>query len=117
MSQDTYNNYGQAGAVGANSHVHDINFMQVGSQIENSIDLSLLVNELSMLRKAMKKSATELEHDIAISEVAKAEQAAQGKDSRKLAESLKSAGNWALDIATKIGTSLAVEAIKQSLKS
>jgi len=31
----------------------------------------------------------------------------------KLAESLKCAGKWALDVATKIGVSLATDAIKQ----
>jgi hypothetical protein len=54
------------------------------------------------------------EHDIAVADVGKAKKAAEAKDSAKLAVSLKSAGKWALDVATKIGVSLATEAIKQS---
>jgi hypothetical protein len=33
-----------------------------------------------------------------------------------LAESLKSAGIWAFDVATKIGVSLASEALKHSVR-
>jgi len=36
-------------------------------------------------------------------------------DPAKLAESLKSSGKWALDVATKIGVSLASEALKHSM--
>src|SRR5262249_31391161 len=32
---DTYNNYGQAGAFGANAHAHDLTLNQGGSQLEN----------------------------------------------------------------------------------
>jgi hypothetical protein len=32
-----------------------------------------------------------------------------------MAESLKSSGKWALDVATKIGVSLASEALKHSM--
>ena len=52
---------------------------------------------------------------MALGEVARAEEAAKAKDSSKVAESLKAAGKWTLDIATKIGTSLATEALKESL--
>lgn len=111
---DEYN-IGQAGAAGPNAHAHDMTFNQIGGNIEKSMDLSELAAELSTLRKAMRGEATEPEHDIAISEVAKAEQAAKAKDSSKVAQSLRGAGKWALDVATKIGTSLATEAIKESI--
>lgn len=111
---DTYDISGQAGAVGPNAHAHDINFTQVGRQIEKSVDLSRLAEELSKLRQAMKAEAKEVEQDIAISDIAKAEQAAKAKDSSKVAEYLKSAGQWSLEIASKIGVPLAIEALKQA---
>lgn len=49
-----------------------------------------------------------------VADVGKAKKAAEAKDSAMLAEYLKSAGKWAFDVATKIGVSLATEAIKQS---
>lgn len=108
---DQYN-IGQAGAVGPNAHAHDMTFNQIGSQIETSMDLSQLADALSNLRKAMSQEANEAEHHIAIGEIAKAEQAARAKDSSKVAEYLRSAGKWAFDFASKIGASLAAEAIK-----
>src|SRR6266545_2883895 len=114
MSSDTYNISGQAGAVGPNAHAHDMTFNQIGSRIENSMELTALAQELEVLRQALKKEATTEEHDSVVADVGKAKKAAEAKDSTKLAESLKSAGKWALDVATKIGVSLATEAIKQS---
>lgn len=110
---DTYK-VGQAGAVGPGAHAHDMTFTQIGDQIEESVDLARLADELSSLRQAMKEQATAAEHDIAISDIAKAEQAAKTRDSSKVAEHLQSAGTWALDIASKIGVPLAIEALKQA---
>jgi hypothetical protein len=106
---------GQAGAVGPGAHAQNMTFTQIGSQIERSIDLSQLADELSKLHQAMKEEATEADHDIAVGDVAKAEQAAKAKEAPKVAEYLKSAGKWALDVATKIGTPLAIEALKQAI--
>jgi hypothetical protein len=110
---DQFNVSGQAGAVGPNAHAHDMTFNQMGSQIEKSVDLTQLANELSQLRQEMMKAAKDdAEHIIAIGDVAKAEQAAKAKDSAKVAESLKSAGQWTLDIASKIAIPVAIEALK-----
>jgi hypothetical protein len=111
---DEYN-VGQAGAVGPHSHAHDMTFNQVGGNIERSMDLSALAGELATLREAMSREAKEIGHYIAIGEVAKAEEAANAKDSSRMAQSLKAAGKWTLDVATKIGTSLATEALKESM--
>jgi hypothetical protein len=46
--------------------------------------------------------------------VGKAKIATEEKDSGKLVEYLNSASKWAGDVATKIGVSLATEAIKES---
>jgi uncharacterized protein YjbI with pentapeptide repeats len=111
---DEYN-IGQAGAVGPHSHAHDMTFQQIGGNIEKAMDLSALADELTALREAMSREAAVSSHYIALGDVAKAEEAAKSKDSSKVAESLKGAGKWALDVATKIGTSLATEAIKESM--
>jgi hypothetical protein len=105
---------GQAGAMGPHAQAHDMTFNQVQYQLPSSIDLTQLAIELSQLRQQMKKEAVEPDHDIAVSDIARAEQAAKAGDRSKIVEHLKGAGKWALDVATKIGTSLAVEAIKSA---
>ena len=111
---DEYN-VGQAGAVGPKAHAENMSFQQIGGNIERSMDLAALAGELATLRRAMKGEATEPEHDAAVGKVAEAEQAAKEKDSSKVAEALKGAGKWALDAATKVGTTLASEALKESM--
>jgi uncharacterized protein YjbI with pentapeptide repeats len=111
---DKYN-IGQAGAAGPHAHAHDMTFNQIGGNIEKAMELSALAGELTTLREAMSREAAVAGHYIALGEVAKAEEAAKAKDSSKVAESLKGAGKWALDVATKIGTSLASEALKESM--
>jgi uncharacterized protein YjbI with pentapeptide repeats len=113
-SSDTYNISGQAGAVGPNAHAHDMTFNQIGSRIEKSMDLTALASDLEVLRQALKKEATTEEHDIVVADVSKAKKAAEAKDTAMMVEYLKSAGKLALDVATKIGVSLATEAIKHS---
>jgi hypothetical protein len=63
----------------------------------------------------MRKEASDPEHDEALGAVASAEKAAKQGDGPKALEYLKAAGKWAMDVATKIGTALAVEAMKQSM--
>jgi hypothetical protein len=113
MSKDTYN-VGQAGAVGPNAHTDSVVFNQPQASVGDAID-ARLVDELAKLRAAMKNEADDLTHDIAVSEIAKAEQAARENKPGSVAQYLKAAGQWALDVATKLGTSVAVEAIKQSM--
>lgn len=107
---------GQAGAIGPNAHAHDMTFNQIWNYMQSSVDLSQLANELTRLRQEMKKEAIEPEQDIAVSEIAKAEQAAKSGYGAKTLGHLKSAGKWAFDVATKIGTSLAAKAIKKSME-
>jgi hypothetical protein len=91
--------------------LNDVKFIQQ----QTTLDLSKLANELSTLRGAMKKEAQDDEHDIAIGRVAEAEQAAKAGDDSKVAEYLKAAGQWALDVALKIGVPVAVDALKKAL--
>lgn len=116
LKMDIYNISGQAGAVGPNSSVSNVTFNQVVNHIEKTMKISQLGDELNQLRNAMKKEAIETEHDIAISDIAKAEQAAKNKDIYKITEHLKSAGKWALEIATKIGVPVATEALKKAIE-
>ncbi|MEM1044349.1 MAG: hypothetical protein AAF845_01830 [Bacteroidota bacterium] len=80
-------------------------------------DMEALIEDLALLRAAMKQEATSVEHDVAVGSVAAAEAAAREGDSKGVRKHLKAAGKWALDAATKIGVSAATEAIKASLKA
>lgn len=108
---------GQAGAVGPNAYSREINFNQIWNEMSSSIDIAKLADELNKLRQEMKKEAVEPEHDIAVSDIARAEQAAKLGDGVKALGYLKSAGKFALDTATKIGSGLAADVIKKSMES
>lgn len=106
---------GQAGAVGPNSHAHDMTFNQIWNQNANDIDLNELIKELSVLRKQLKIEATEPEHDSAVGAVASAEVAAQNGDGAKVLEHLATAGKWVLDVAQKLAIPVAIAALKSAL--
>jgi uncharacterized protein YjbI with pentapeptide repeats len=113
MSRDTYNISGQAGAVGPNANAHDMIF----HQIQNSLDLTKLAEELGQLRSAMKQEPEGTrEQDKAIAAVAEAEEAAIKGDGRTALRHLKTAGKWALRVAEKISVSVAAEAIKVAIR-
>ncbi|GGE39521.1 hypothetical protein GCM10011360_28980 [Primorskyibacter flagellatus] len=106
---------GQVGAMGPNASATGNTFQQIWQENEGSLDLTSLASELETLRKALRSEATELEHDVAIGEIAAAQAAAASGDGPKALEHLRNAGNWALDIASKIGTGVATAAIKSGL--
>jgi len=113
---DTYHISGQVGAVGPNSRADHNTFNQIWNQSKDSIDLSKLAEELAQLRTAMKQDAEDdVEHDEAVAEVGKALKEAKSGNGSKVMEHLKASGTWALDTATKIGTSVAAEVIKKSM--
>ncbi|MBF0456542.1 MAG: hypothetical protein HQK99_01435 [Nitrospirae bacterium] len=114
VTRDTYN-AGQAFQMGHNNHAKDITFHQIWNQQNGQIDLSALAMELPLLRSAMRKEATNPEHDISIGDIASAETSAIKKDGPSTLQHLKSAGKWALDVATKVGTGVATYAIKTAL--
>jgi hypothetical protein len=115
ITNNTYN-VNQAGAVGPNAHARDMTFNQIVSHVEN-LDLSRLADELSTLQKAMKAKASnsDSDQDIAIANITLAAKAAKEKDVSKLVNYLKAAGQWALDIATKISVPVAITAITKAL--
>lgn len=105
---------GQAGAMGPKAHAHDMNFNQIWIENSENLDLSRLQEELAQLQSAMKERASEPEHQIAIGNIAAAEQAAEKGDGPMALQYLKNAGTWALDVAKDIGVGIAVAALTAS---
>jgi len=100
----------QAGAMGPGAHAHDMVFTQTQQTAADKLDLTALAAELSKLREQLRAAAVEPDHDIALGQVAAAEAAARAGERGKVLDHLRGAGNWALDVATKIGVNLASEA-------
>jgi hypothetical protein len=63
----------------------------------------------------MRNQATEIEHDQAVASIGAAESSAKKHDGAGALENLKSAGKWAFDVATNIGTSVAAKAIQTAI--
>lgn len=112
---DQYNISGQAGAVGPNAHAAHNTFNHAHQQVAAGIDLLALASELASLRASMRKEAADVEHDRAIASIGEAETAARKQDGAGTIAHLKAAGKWALDTATKIGTTVAAKAIEKAI--
>jgi hypothetical protein len=112
---DQYNVSGQAGAVGRQAHSHDMTFNQIWNQLEPSVDLAKLADELRKLREAMEQSASEPSHRMAAGAIAAAEECARQEDGPKVVEYLKTGGKWALGVAEKVGVGLATAALKAAI--
>lgn len=108
-------NSGQIGAIGANATAEGNVFSQRWSKLESEVDLGELASELATLRAELRKYASSVEEDQAIANIGSAENAARQKDGPSALKFLKAAGQWALDVATKIGTTVAAKAIEDSL--
>lgn len=104
---------GEQGAVG--DGVSANNFIQVTGKSIQEIDLDVLASELETLRTAARKDSTDLEHDLAMGNLAAAEAAAKQGNRSEVVKHLRNAGKWAFDTATAIGVAVAAEAIKTSL--
>jgi hypothetical protein len=115
MSSDQYHVSGQVGAVGPNANAEGNTFIQQWAQSTSSLDFQNLAAELALLRAELRTEAQEIEHDQALASVASAELAAKQNDGPTTLKHLKSAGKWALDTATKIGTTVAAKAIQNAL--
>jgi hypothetical protein len=117
MSSDQYHVSGQAGAVGPHSRAEGNTFVQRWAQSAADIDLPALAAELAILRAELRRESQEIEHDQAVANVGSAEAAAKQNDGPSALKHLKDAGKWALDVATKIGTTVAAKAIENALKA
>lgn len=78
-------------------------------------NLTALAQDLAKLKAELGAQAKDAEHFEAAAAVVKAEEAAKKNDGPGVFDHLKKAGKWALDAATKIGTTVAVEALKKAL--
>lgn len=112
---DQYNVTGQVGAIGPNAKAENNTFNQIMQQAASNLDLPALAAELATLRNSMRNQATEIEHDHAVASIGAAENSAKKQDGAGALEHLKSAGKWAFDVATKIGTSVAAKAIQTAI--
>jgi hypothetical protein len=108
-------NSGQLGSVGPNASLKGSTFEQTWLQIGGEVDLGVLADELSLLRSELRKSASSISEDAAVAAVASAEGAALANDGASVMRHLKAAGQWAFDIATKIGTTIAAKAIEKAI--
>ena len=71
----------EIGVVGENTG--DVSFNQVWNQIENSIDLPKLPEELTNVQKQMLEDARQPDDYAAISDVGRAQEAARDRDLRE----------------------------------
>jgi len=111
LNMDSYKTGDVYGGV-VGGHVHDINFTQSWSQLQSSVNLPILAEQLSRLRGELLKRAADAEHHAAIGAVASAEIEAKKGDGPKALEYLSRAGKWVFDVAVDIGERVAAEAIK-----
>jgi len=111
---DTYN-ANQVGAMGPNAQASNMTFQQIWLQEQDNIDLVTLAKELSLLRQQLRQKASLPEHDVAIAQIAQAEQAAIVGNGPKVMQHLKETGKWALECARDIGVDVAAEVIKKSM--
>lgn len=110
-----YINNGQVASMGDDSNVHHNQFNQTWNENQEKIDLNILNKELEVLRRKLIDIATSPEHFSEIGVIAKAEIEAKNGDGSNVLKTLSQAGKWSLDIAKKIGISVATTAIKTSL--
>ena len=111
---DEYHISGQAGAVGPNAKAENNVFNQFGANADPA-QLQALAKELATLRLELKKEAAEPEQDVDVGEVAQAQVEAAKGNGQKALEHLQKVGSWVLDVATKIGVTIATQAIKDAL--
>ncbi|MET8702681.1 hypothetical protein ABZW10_28035 [Kitasatospora sp. NPDC004723] len=117
VEHNTYNNYGQTGAVGPNASVSNNTFNQAWALRPQELDLGKLAVDLASLRAAMQTQAQTAEEMISAGDVARAEVEANQGDGQSTLTHLRSAGRWALEIASRIGTETAILAISHALAS
>jgi hypothetical protein len=104
----------QVGAAGPGAHVHNVSFQQQASSAVADIDAPVLTEQLERLLAELVRQATERDHYAALVAVSDAAaDAREGKTANAIAK-LATVGRWVADIASKIGVSIASEAIKRA---
>lgn len=104
----------QVGAQGPGAFANNNNFNQT-KNIYKDLDMESLTKDLERLRLKLKEQATETSHDVAVGQVALAEEAARLGNRPEAVSYLLKTGKWVLDIANQIGTSVITDVIKANL--
>jgi hypothetical protein len=104
-----------AGAVGPHATAHNTTITEHHGAPLAGVDLSALAVQLGSLKQAMKADAQDTSHFEAVAAISAAEDAAKKNDGSTTFAKLKTAGNWAFETATKIGVSVAAEALKKTI--
>ena len=107
--RDQYKDF-TAAAVGPRAKASNTT-IQVWQNAAAQLDLPELSAALSDLRPKLKAADLDGEYDEEIGKVASAEKAAKSGDGEKTLQHLKDAGKWVLDVAVKVGSTVAVKAI------
>ena len=118
-SQDIHSSGPIGAIIGGGASVSGGTFQGVGGPTPDALtsaQLEQLRVELARLRAQLRQEATEPEHDLAVADVARAEQAAKENKPDEARSALARAGKWVLDIATRIGVPLATEILKKSIE-
>jgi hypothetical protein len=103
--------HAQIGAMGKGAKVNTVSFNSPTGEV-SEVNLASLISELQSLRVEMRNQASTTEDDQAVVAVGQAISAAEQGDTSSLFTYLKSAGKWALNLATAIGAELAAAALK-----
>ena len=111
-SKFTFNGGQTIGAVGDGITVSNNVFTHWN---QSGGDLKQLAKDLATLRVELDKQAKQPEQIEAAAAIAKAQVAAGDGDGPTVFQHLKTAGAWALGIATSIGIPIAVEALKKAI--
>jgi hypothetical protein len=113
---DKYEVHGRAqvGAIGKGAKVRTVTFANSEGG-EKEVELDSLLEELQSLRSEMRSRAKTTEEDLAVVAVGQAISAAEQGEKSEIFGHLKSAGKWAMGLATAIGAGVAAGAIKSAL--
>ena len=106
---------GSVGQINIDTHGNVSQHNNYETNVLPNIDLSTIAKELSKLQQAMSSLSQSTAHNLSIHEIEKAKQAAQQGNEQQLYRHLRAAGQWALEVATKIGVSIAVDALRIAL--
>src|ERR1022692_1430814 len=104
MVGDEYSigDHSQIGAVGKSAHVDQVSFSMSESGGPSDSSIAVLLEELAKLRLEMRRQAARSEEHTSVVAIGDAISFAEKGDSPRTLEYLRSAGKWALSIATSI---------------
>lgn len=119
MSNDKYVNEGQTGSMGPNNTVHISEQNQIIYKFPEDYNYTLLSDELSKLKNKVDEKILNSTDDTDRSDIStavlKAQKAAKQKDGNAILKNLKIGGEWLLDTAKELTSSIAADVIKKSM--